>query len=76
MQVIRVGVRRLFDDARDDDRREILAQRDQLVDRRDVRGDQIAQLRRRLVERERTPRNHSYETFIRAICSRNRTSES
>jgi hypothetical protein len=75
VQMIRVGVRRFLDDARDDERREVLPQRDQLVDRRDVGGDQLAQVRRRLLER-----NERLEPLVRdvhsAIRSRKRTSES
>ena len=68
-------MRRFLDDARDDDRREIVAQRDELVDRRDVRRDQLAQLRRRL-----SNGTNALQPLVRdvhsAICSRKRTSES
>ena len=77
VQVIGVRMRRLLDDARDDERRARSARSAiELVDRRDVRRDELAQLRRRLRRRERTRVSHSYETFIRANCSRKRTSES
>ena len=68
-------MRRLFDDARHDDRREIRAQRDELVDGRNVRRDQVAQTGRGLVERDERA-----EPLVRnvhsEICSRNLMSES
>ena len=81
VQVIGVRMRRFFDDARDDDLREVGAQRDQLVDRRDVRRDELAQLLWPTRRTGRTPAtNRRRRSFAgsapAAICSRNLTSES
>jgi hypothetical protein len=83
VQMIGIGVRRFLDDARDHDRREVRAERDQLVDRCRPRRDEIAKLRGRMIELDEgteplvgdvhasPPRAAGSE-----ICSRNLTSES
>jgi hypothetical protein len=80
MKVIRVGMRRFLDDTRDDDVREVRAQGHELIDRGHMRRDEVAKLRRRLLERD-----ECLQPFIRgihrspadpAICSKKRMSES
>ena len=45
-------MRTLFDDAGDDDRREVGAQRDHLIDGRNLRGEEVAEPGRGFVERD------------------------
>ena len=68
-------MRRLLDDAADHDRREIGTERNDLLDRRGVRGEQVTQLHGglRAVGERIQPRHGRVHSDT---CSRKRTSES